>query len=518
MPILNYGTKVKGDKFTAIMFNTIQNAINWIYDQLIAMGNTVGNLLSDNIVNGDSASAVGYTANRINNITSGLSSRIDSVSLSASESSAKVDEFETRVPTAAEKELWNSLADGMDIVLQVETSVSISPNVLNRWLSPVSSLTIDFSAGTIGKVNEYILEFKPASSSFTISLPSGVLWPEDPEWELGLTYQISVVNGLALYIAWDEEGNASGSGLPDGGGSSGGGGGGDINIIEGIKVNGRLIPPDSKKIVDITIPVADSVLDSTSENPIQNAAVAQALDGVNQSVSQLSESTAHVYESHSVKDVAWEQGTAYMNGNISRITSQSVGLYRASLSDFESAVVTNLSGGEVLFYVTRQGDESASSYPCLYAGSSSNSTFHVMGMQYPLWVWFSTDAVSVEGTLREIDPFVKISALDERLSNKADKVAVVNHGTSQTTLAIEPNVFHTWGSVSALTLTLAQPEDETMVNEYMFDFYSWNTATVLTLPEDVVWATDHTTATHMHYQVSILNNIAVMAGAPYEPI
>lgn len=517
MPILNYGTKVKGDKFTAIMFNTIQNAINWIYDQLIALSNTVGNLLSDNIVNGDNASAVGYTANRINNITTGLNSRIDSISATASASSAKVDEFEARVPTAAEKEVWNSLANGMDIVLQVETSVSISPNVLNRWLSPISSLTIDFSAGTIGKVNEYILEFKPASSSFTITLPTGVLWPEDPEWELGLTYQISVVNGLALYIAWDEEGNASGSALPDGGGS-GGSGGGDINIIEGIKVNGRLIPPDSRKIVDITIPVADSILDNQSENPIQNAAVTQALDGINQSISQLSDSTAHVSEIHTSKYVVWEQGTAYMNGNVSRITSQSVGLYRASLSDFESAVVTNLSGGEVLFYVTRQGDESAFSYPCLYAGSSSNSTFRVMGAQYPLWVWLSTDAVSVEGTLREIDPFVKISALDERLSNKADKVAIVNHGASQTTLAIEPNVFHTWGSVSALTLTLAQPEDETMVNEYMFDFYSWNTATVLTLPDDIVWATDHTTETHMHYQVSILNKIAVMAGAPYEPV
>ena len=258
MPILNYGTKVKGDKFTAIMFNTIQNAINWIYDQLIALSNTVGNLLSDNIVNGDNASAVGYTANRINNIASGLSSRIDSVSLSASESSAKVDEFEARVPTAEEKAIWDSLADGMDIVLQVETSVSISPNVLNRWLSPVSSLTIDFSAGTIGKVNEYILEFKPASSSFTISLPSGVLWPEDPEWELGLTYQISVVNGLALYIAWDEEGNASGSGTPEGGGS----GGGDINIIEAIKVNGTTIAPDARKAVNITVPTKLSDLDN----------------------------------------------------------------------------------------------------------------------------------------------------------------------------------------------------------------------------------------------------------------
>ena len=47
--------------------------------------------------------------------------------------------------------------------------------------------------------------------------------------------------------------------------------------------------------------------------------------------------------------------------------------------------------------------------------------------------------------------------IDERLGavpNKADKIAEVNHGTSDTTFALTPNVFHMWGTITSLTLTL----------------------------------------------------------------
>lgn len=97
---------------------------------------------------------------------------------------------------------------------------------------------------------------------------------------------------------------------------------------------------------------------------------------------------------------------------------------------------------------------------------------------------------------------------------KAEPTPVVNHGTSDTTFAMTPNVLHIWGTVTSLTLTLATPTDSTIVNEYMFQFTSGTTATTLSLPSTVTWDEDKGTLTVESgyiYQVSILNNIALWA-------
>lgn len=88
----------------------------------------------------------------------------------------------------------------------------------------------------------------------------------------------------------------------------------------------------------------------------------------------------------------------------------------------------------------------------------------------------------------------------------------VNHGTSDTTFTLTPNVLHVWGTVGSLTLTLGTGESGVM-NEYMFQFDSGSTATTLSLPSSVMWITDNTIEANKTYQVSILNNLAVMGGA-----
>lgn len=98
------------------------------------------------------------------------------------------------------------------------------------------------------------------------------------------------------------------------------------------------------------------------------------------------------------------------------------------------------------------------------------------------------------------------------ISNKADKVTVVDHGTADTTFALTPNVLHVWGEVATLNLTLAA-ETSGVVNEYMAQFTSGTTATVLTLPETVKYIGDDTIEADKTYQVSIINNLAVLGGA-----
>ena len=107
---------------------------------------------------------------------------------------------------------------------------------------------------------------------------------------------------------------------------------------------------------------------------------------------------------------------------------------------------------------------------------------------------------------------VQNAVITTNLNGKADKIAEVNHGTSDTSLALTPNVLHVWGTVGSLTLTLGTGASGVM-NEYMFQFDSGSTATTLSLPSSVKWITDNTIEANKTYQVSILNNLAVMGGA-----
>ena len=93
-------------------------------------------------------------------------------------------------------------------------------------------------------------------------------------------------------------------------------------------------------------------------------------------------------------------------------------------------------------------------------------------------------------------------------NGKAEKIAEINHGTSDTTFALTPNIHHVWGEVTSLTLTLATGEAG-IANEYMFRFYSGTTPTTLNLPSTVQWVQPLTCQQDKYYEVSIVNNLAV---------
>lgn len=90
------------------------------------------------------------------------------------------------------------------VVNQTDTTTSIYPNKLNKWGS-VQGLSIGFEAGASGRTNEYMMEFTVSGSNFTLTLPSSVKWidGEQPDWEDGFTYQVSVLNNLAVAAGWE---------------------------------------------------------------------------------------------------------------------------------------------------------------------------------------------------------------------------------------------------------------------------------------------------------------------------
>ena len=93
------------------------------------------------------------------------------------------------------------------IVENTEVKDSILPNELNKW-GKIKSLTINsFQGAQEGYVNEYMLEFTVSGDDFTLTLPEGVRWVEEPTWENGYTYQVSIVNNLAVFAGWEAQTN-----------------------------------------------------------------------------------------------------------------------------------------------------------------------------------------------------------------------------------------------------------------------------------------------------------------------
>lgn len=79
----------------------------------------------------------------------------------------------------------------------------IKPNTFYKF-GEVSSLAITLAAEESGILNEYMFEFASGTTPATLSLPDSVKWSggNAPTIEASKTYQISIVNNLAVYASF----------------------------------------------------------------------------------------------------------------------------------------------------------------------------------------------------------------------------------------------------------------------------------------------------------------------------
>lgn len=82
-------------------------------------------------------------------------------------------------------------------------------------------------------------------------------------------------------------------------------------------------------------------------------------------------------------------------------------------------------------------------------------------------------------------------------------------GTS-VTQELTANKFYVFGEVTALTVTLATPVNQNIVNEYHFRFTSGSTATVLTLPQSVTMPSDFSVEASKTYEISIVDGFGTV--------
>lgn len=83
---------------------------------------------------------------------------------------------------------------------------------------------------------------------------------------------------------------------------------------------------------------------------------------------------------------------------------------------------------------------------------------------------------------------------------------------TDSTIELQPNKYYRTGTIEALTITLATPEDNSIENEYMVEFTSGSTATTLTLPANIKWFKGVAPVVDINttYQISIVNNLGVI--------
>lgn len=87
-------------------------------------------------------------------------------------------------------------------VISNEITASIKPNVFYKF-GTIGSLTLTLVAGKQGIVNEYMFEFKSSTDNFTLTLPNSVKWFSAPNISGGYTYQVSILNNLAIIAGWE---------------------------------------------------------------------------------------------------------------------------------------------------------------------------------------------------------------------------------------------------------------------------------------------------------------------------
>ncbi len=97
-----------------------------------------------------------------------------------------------------------SKADVTKIINQTESVVTIQPNVMNVW-GTITNLNITKGTDIDGIVNNYMVRFTAGDDAAVIFSGEEVKWygGDVPTWTAGNTYEISIVDNIALWAEFE---------------------------------------------------------------------------------------------------------------------------------------------------------------------------------------------------------------------------------------------------------------------------------------------------------------------------
>lgn len=95
-----------------------------------------------------------------------------------------------------------------------------------------------------------------------------------------------------------------------------------------------------------------------------------------------------------------------------------------------------------------------------------------------------------------------IKSVQEIINGKVDITPII--ASTDAAIALQPNKKYEITAGDTLTLTLAESVDNTVVNEYKCAINTGNNVSVVTFPQNVIWATEPVIEANKHYEISII--------------
>ena len=200
----------------------------------------------------------------------------------------------------------------------------------------------------------------------------------------------------------------------------------------------------------------------------------------------------------------WE-GLQEYHGKIEEIFQE-----KANISDvYTKSQINNLVTTPNQQYVT------VNSFQDLPQPGSTDTIYRVSGgnaVGYSEYGWDGTEYIKLSDKNVGTDTVATANS-----SNLITSGAVYNLITKEVTLSgsstisLNPNTFYKLGSRSSLTISLVQGVQGEL-NEYAFEFTSTTDDFTLNMPRNVKWIEEPEILEGYIYQVSILNNLAIIAG------
>lgn len=84
-----------------------------------------------------------------------------------------------------------------------DTTFTLTPNKFHVW-DEVTELNLTLGEEVEGVMNEFLFEFTSGAEPTMVSLPDNIKWSETLNVEPYATYQISVLNGIAKVVGWED--------------------------------------------------------------------------------------------------------------------------------------------------------------------------------------------------------------------------------------------------------------------------------------------------------------------------
>lgn len=82
------------------------------------------------------------------------------------------------------------------------TTFTLQPNTFYVW-GTVTELSLTLGTAALGVASEYVFQFTSGATATTLSLPSSIKWQEDLTIEANKTYQVSILNGYATVLSFN---------------------------------------------------------------------------------------------------------------------------------------------------------------------------------------------------------------------------------------------------------------------------------------------------------------------------